>query len=48
MKFPIRLKVKTLGPAGATLENPYFVEREYEVQNALDIIYGTKEIKTKG
>ncbi|MCM8817549.1 MAG: M55 family metallopeptidase [Candidatus Omnitrophica bacterium] len=44
-KFPIRLKVKTLGPAGASLDNPYFVEREFEVQNALDIIWGTTEIK---
>ncbi|MCX7706204.1 MAG: M55 family metallopeptidase, partial [bacterium] len=47
VKFPIRLKIKTLGPQGATSDNPYFVEREYEVKNALDIIWGTTEIKTE-
>lgn len=47
VKFPVILKVKSLGPQGTTPDNPYFVEREYEIQNALDIVWGTTEIKSR-
>ncbi|HOL50299.1 MAG TPA: M55 family metallopeptidase, partial [bacterium] len=41
VKFPIKLRIKRLGPEGATLENPYFSEKEVEVKNGLDIISGS-------
>ncbi|MCM8825627.1 MAG: M55 family metallopeptidase [Candidatus Omnitrophica bacterium] len=41
VKLPVKLRIKRLGPEGATLENPYFGEKEVEVRSALDIISGS-------
>ncbi|MCM8788570.1 MAG: hypothetical protein NC907_02140, partial [Candidatus Omnitrophica bacterium] len=41
VKLPITLRIKRLGPEGATLENPYFTEKKVEVRSALDIISGS-------
>jgi len=42
VKLPLKLVVRHLGPQGATPDNPYFVEKEFEVKSALDIITGSK------
>jgi len=40
-EFPVKLRIRSLGPHGATLETPWFTDRECEVRNGLEIISGT-------
>lgn len=39
--FPLRLRVRSIRPGEATLDNPWFAQRECEVRSALDIISGS-------
>lgn len=41
IKLPVKLRVRSIGPAGATGDNPYCAEREFEVKSGLDIISGS-------
>ncbi len=38
VKFPVRLIIKRLGPEGTTPDNPYYTEKEFEINNGLEII----------
>lgn len=40
--FPLRMRVRTLGPKGGTPETPWYAERECEVRSGLDIISGSQ------
>ena len=40
--FPVKLRIRSMGPNGATLEHPWFADRECEVRTGLDIISGTQ------
>ena len=39
--FPVKLRVRSIIPGAATLETPWYSERECEVRNGLDIIRGS-------
>ncbi|MCM8818593.1 MAG: M55 family metallopeptidase [Candidatus Omnitrophica bacterium] len=43
IKFPIKLKIRRIGPEGASPENPYFSEKEVIVKSPLDIITGSQK-----
>jgi hypothetical protein len=45
IKFPVRLKIRRIGPKGTIPDNPYFSEKEFIVKSGLDIISGTEEIR---
>jgi len=40
-KFPVKLRIRWMDPHGATLEHPWFADRECEVRTGLDIASGT-------
>ncbi|MCM8771891.1 MAG: M55 family metallopeptidase [Candidatus Omnitrophica bacterium] len=43
VKFPIKLVIRKIGPEETKPENPYYSEKEFIVENALDIITGTQK-----